>query len=56
MARKGRSEEEILRVLWEAESGATVVEISGGGSTLWPPKCPGYFASRERTSHNAGIP
>lgn len=27
MARKGRSEEEILRVLWEAESGATVVEI-----------------------------
>ena len=27
MAKKGHSEEEILRVLREAESGATVVEI-----------------------------
>jgi hypothetical protein len=27
MAEKGHSEEEILRVLWEAESSATAVEI-----------------------------
>ena len=27
MARKGHSEEEILRVLWEAESGETVVDV-----------------------------
>ena len=34
MAKKGHGEEEILRVLWEAESGATVVEIGSNAPQL----------------------
>jgi hypothetical protein len=39
MGKRGHSEEEMLRVLWEAESGDTVVEIyrknSGSHSTAY---------------------
>ena len=54
MARKGHSEEEILRVLREAESGATVVEvcrkhgISQQSFYLWKKKYAGLGLSELR--------
>ena len=51
LAKKGRSEEEILRVLREAGSGATVVEncrkhgISQQSFYLWNRKCAGLGLS-----------
>ena len=54
MAKKGHSEEEILRVLREAESGDTIVEIcrkhgiSQQSFYLWKKKCAGLGLSELR--------